>query len=841
MSSTNLTREEARIRAELLEIDHYSIELDVTGGDSTFRSLTTVTFQARSAGRTFIDLRAERIHSVLLDDSDITSSAVPLTAEGIYDEDQGILLDLTPGEHTLYVEADCRYSRTGQGLHRFVDPADNEVYMYTQFETADAKRVFACFDQPDLKASYSMRVHSPASWRVISNPEMSTTIEGDTAIHEGSTGYRISTYLVAFCIGPYYEVRDSWTGTLTHHPETPADQPHELTVPFGIYCRQSIAHALDADTIFEETKQGFDYYHKHFGMAYPFGKYDQIFCPEYNMGAMENSGCVTFRDEYIFTEPAAPHMYERRCETILHELAHMWFGDLVTMKWWDDLWLNESFATWASVMAQSENTQYVNEWVTFSMSEKSHAYQQDQLPSTHPILADATDIKTVEQNFDGITYSKGASVLKQLYAYVGREAFFRAIRTHFARHAWSNATFDDLLSALEEASGRDLSQWADQWLKTTGISDIRGEFTIEDGHYTHYELIQEGPVLRDHRLAIGLYSLVDGTVERVHRVEVDIHGARTTVEDIIGLPQADLILINDDDLTYCMAHMDDASLDFLIHNIDRCTNPMLRSLSWSTAWQRTRNATMPAQDFLNLVIRGLASETEHFVLNTVLLSATTASLEYCPTPSHAFAREIGARIETGDKVLRYQQLLCTLPLIPENEDLVYAMRNSEDQGSRWRALACLIANNKVEDPDAQIAAEKERDSSSTGRNWAWVCEGIAHRVDTFFDLLDHGQDKSNLELRHKAMGVNWALVPHELIEHAPAFFEKAPAVWEKFESEVAQRTLHELYPYWAPEVELPALDNYEAPLRRILSEGQARIERIRRCRALALQTEEKNS
>ncbi|MDO4910346.1 MAG: aminopeptidase N [Corynebacterium sp.] len=821
MSSTNLTRIEAEARAALLEIDNYHIDLDVTGDAESFLSTTTVRFTAKADGSTFIDLRAAEVSSVLLDDEDIT----PAT----YHEEEGIPLTLSAGPHELVISARCLYSRTGQGLHRYVDPADNEVYMYTQFETADAKRVFACFDQPDLKASYSMKVRTPANWRVISNPEM--TVSEDGTVHEGATGYRVSTYLVAFCIGPYHEVRSSWSGTLTHHPETPAGEPTELTVPFGIYCRKSVAHALDADVIFEQTRQGFDYYHKHFGMAYPFGKYDQIFCPEYNMGAMENSGCVTFRDEYVFTEPAAPHVYERRCETILHELAHMWFGDLVTMRWWDDLWLNESFATWASVMAQSENTEYVNEWVTFSLSEKSHAYQQDQLPSTHPILADATDIRTVEQNFDGITYSKGASVLKQLYAYVGREAFFKAIRMHFARHAWGNATFDDLLGALEEASGRDLSAWADQWLKTTGISDIAADFTVENGVYTKFDLVQSGPVLRDHRLAVGLYNIEGDKVVRALRVESDLHGERTSVEALIGAAEADIVLVNDDDLTYCMADMDDKSTAHVLEHMDKIEDPMVRSLCWSVMWQRTRAAKMPARDFLALVAKGLESENEHFVLNTVLLAAKTAALSYSSTPSTVLADTVVDRIKAGDKVLRYQQLLCTLPLTEKSLPLVEEMRNGEDQSLRWQGLVCLIANGKVADPAAEIAAERVRDASSGGQKWAWTAEGAADRVAVFLDLLDNGHEKSNLELRHKAMGVTWAPVSEELKAAAPQYFEKTGAVWEKFESEVAQRTLHELYPYWAPEVELPAIEGDPA-LQRILKEGAHTMERIRKCRAL---------
>jgi len=492
MTSLNLTRVEAAERARILSVQRYDIALDLTHGDKEFGSITTVKFTVKEPCDTFIDLRAARVREVILDGNDITEGAITLDEKG-YDPTHGVALrDLTTGEHTLRITADCEYSRTGQGLHRFVDPADGETYLYTQFETADAKRVFACFDQPDLKARYKLTVHTPDNWKVISNAEQDVQKTADGEVHISRIDYPLSTYLVALCAGPYHEVRSSWTGTLTRHPETPEDQPDTITVPFGLYCRASLAPHLDAERIFEQTKQGFDWYHRNFGMAYPFGKYDQVFCPEYNMGAMENAGCVTFRDEYIFTSKVTRYLYERRCDTILHELAHMWFGDLVTMEWWGDLWLNESFATWAAAISQSEETEFDTAWVTFANIEKSWAYRQDQLPSTHPVFTDASDVETVEQNFDGITYAKGASILKQLQAYVGRDAFLAGVRRHFANHAFGNATFDDLLAALAEASGRDLLGWADQWLKTTGINTIRPRFTVQNGSYLTFEMEQLG-------------------------------------------------------------------------------------------------------------------------------------------------------------------------------------------------------------------------------------------------------------------------------------------------------------------------------------------------------------
>ena len=385
----------------------------------------------------------------------------------------------------LVVDAVCRYSNTGEGLHRFVDPVDSEVYLYSQFETADAKRMFACFDQPDLKASFDITVTAPAHWQVISNgAPAGVDADGDAKKHTFATTPRMSTYLVALIAGPYARWDDTYTD---EHGE----------IPLGLFCRSSLAEFMDADRLFTETKQGFGFYHRNFGEPYAFGKYDQLFVPEFNAGAMENAGAVTFLEDYVFRSKVTRASYERRAETVLHEMAHMWFGDLVTMKWWDDLWLNESFATFASVLCQSEATEYTEAWTTFANAEKSWAYRQDQLPSTHPVAADIPDLHAVEVNFDGITYAKGASVLKQLVAYVGLEAFLAGLRDYFRDHAFDNATFGDLLGALEKASGRDLSHWGQQWLKTTGLNTLRADFDVDaDGRFSRFAVSQSGAATR---------------------------------------------------------------------------------------------------------------------------------------------------------------------------------------------------------------------------------------------------------------------------------------------------------------------------------------------------------
>lgn len=852
MTSTNLTRDEATHRARLLEVDNYDIALDLTGSDTVFSSVTTVSFTVREPGSTFIDLRADSVEGVHLDGRDIRREALTLN-EGGYDATHGIALkDLTPGRHTLRVTATCPYSRTGEGLHRFVDPADNLTYLYTQFETADAKRVFACFDQPDLKATYDIAVTTPTDWKVISNAPQQVRPAGDNVLHRSRVDYPLSTYLVALCVGPYHEVRSTWRGTLTHHPETPADQPTDVTVPMAIYCRRSLAEHLDADRLFTETKQGFDFFHAHFGMAYPFGKYDQVFCPQYNMGAMENAACVTIRDEYVFTSKATHYKYERRAETILHELAHMWFGDLVTMRWWDDLWLNESFATWSAALSQAEATGYDTAWVTFANVEKSWAYSQDQLPSTHPILADATDIETVEQNFDGITYAKGASVLKQLQAYVGRDAFLAGVRRHFADHAWGNATFDDLLAALQTASGRDLSGWADQWLKTTGINRLSPAFQVADGTYTTFAVDQAGAEpgadeLRTHRIAVGLYSLVDDRVTRTHRVELDVSAARTQVPELVGAPVADLVLVNDEDLTYCLMQLDEASLAFVVDNIDRIDDPMARTLSWSAAWEATRDGEMKARDFIRLVVRGARAETELAVLERILGQATTALRTYAdPAWAETEGRDLlidaflaGEREGTEETSLVFAQALTRLPLNDAAADhLERVLAESTDAELRWLALAALIAYGRA-DVDA-VRAERSRDRSATGAQAALRAEAAVNDPAVKRRVWEEvvAGDLANLDARHRMAGLVYPGSTEHLMPLAEAYFDVAPKLWEHPSTEMALTTLNGLYPVWDISTEgLARADAFlyhdlPAGLRRVIAEQHDRVARALRNRAV---------
>lgn len=433
MPGTNLTRQEAAERAALVQTEAYRIHLDLTTSEDTFESTTEIDFTAQPGTSTFLDLIAHRVRRVFLNGDELNPA--------LY-EDSRYPLPHLQEHNTVRVEAIMDYSHTGEGLHRYVDPADGEVYLYSQFEVADARRVFANFEQPDLKATFQFTVDAPAEWRVFSNaptPEPVDLRDGVSRF-EFTPTERMSTYLTAVAAGPYEGTTD------VYHSVDGRE------VPLGVWARKSLARYLDPEELFTITRQGFEYYEKNYGHPYPFRKYDQLFAPEYNAGAMENPGLVTIVETYVFRTKPTAAIVDRRAITILHEQAHMWFGDLVTMKWWNNLWLNESFAEFMSHLAAVNNTRWSEAWITFLASEKTWAISQDQLPSTHPIAANIRDLEDVLVNFDGITYGKGASVLKQLVFYVGLDNFLAGVRNYIQKHKWANATLQDLLSELEATS-----------------------------------------------------------------------------------------------------------------------------------------------------------------------------------------------------------------------------------------------------------------------------------------------------------------------------------------------------------------------------------------------------
>lgn len=860
MALPNLTRDQAVERAALITVDSYQISLDVTdgsdpsgpSGEGTFRSTTTVVFDALAGADTVLDIAADRVRSATLNGRDLDVSE--------YDESTGIPLRGLAERNVVVVDADCRYSNTGEGLHRFVDPVDDETYLYSQFETADAKRMFACFDQPDLKATFDLRVTAPRHWKVISN---GATASVENGVHTFVTTPRMSTYLVALIAGPYAEWKDSYTD---EHGE----------IPLGIYCRASLAQHMDAERLFTQTKQGFGFYHKNFGLPYAFGKYDQLFVPEFNAGAMENAGAVTFLEDYVFRSKVTRASYERRAETVLHEMAHMWFGDLVTMTWWDDLWLNESFATFASVLCQSEATEFTEAWTTFANAEKSWAYRQDQLPSTHPIAADIPDLAAVEVNFDGITYAKGASVLKQLVAYVGLEQFLAGLRDYFRAHAYGNATFGDLLAALEKASGRDLSNWGQQWLKTTGLNTLRPDFDVDgpgpEGRFTRFAVTQSGAEpgageTRVHRLAVGIYDEDGaGRLVRVRREELDVEGSVTEVPALVGVSRGQLILVNDDDLTYCSLRLDAQSLQTALARIADIAEPLPRTLVWSAAWEMTREAELRARDFVALVSGGVQAETEVGVAQRLLLQAQTALASYAEpgwAREHGWPRFADRLLELArsappgsDHQLAFVNALCssvlstrhvvTLADLLDHDPADLGLAGLEiDTDLRWRIVTALATAGDI-DADGPatpfIDAEVQRDPTAAGKRHG--AQAAAARPqprvkEEAWTTVVEDDTLPNITARAIIAGIVAPGQGELLTPFTARYFEAIPGVWARRSSEVAQTVVIGLYPSWdisdagvaaadeflaAPESEVPPA------LRRLVLEGQAGVKRALKAR-----------
>lgn len=804
MPGTNLTREEATARAALIDVSSYTVDLDLTkaveSGIQTFGSTSTIAFTCREPGaETWVDLVDADVHEIVLNGTSIdlasyVDSRIPLT---------GLQAD-----NTLVVRADCTYSHTGEGLHHFVDPADDRVYLYSQFEVPDARRVFACFEQPDLKSVFNFRVTAPAHWKVVSNaPTPEPVPAGDgTALWSFPTTKKMSTYITAVVAGEYYELQDSYEGKYG-------------VIPLGHYSRQSLKAELERDReeIVLLTKQGFEFFEEAFGSPYPFEKYDQLYVPEYNMGAMENAGCVTLRDEYIPRSRQSQSFYEFRASVILHEMAHMWFGNLVTMRWWDDLWLNESFAEWACYHAEAEATSYTDAWTGFANMRKQRGYRADQLPSTHPIATDMVDLHAVEVNFDMITYAKGAAVLKQLVAWVGLEPFLSGLREYFRDHAYDNTEFIDLLTALEKASGRELSGWAQEWLQTAGVNTITPVFELAaDGTYSSFSVRQtateEHPTLRRHRIGIGVYNNADGRLVRSEYVEVDVRGELTEIPELVGTAQPDLLLLNDGDLTFAKVRLDERSLATAVESLGRCDDSLTRALIWSAAWDMTRDAEMTATDFVELVLHNIGAETDSWGLTAFPAFAGMAVAQYAAPANKAALRtrwERGLRdlLEAAEPgtdhqltfVRSYAATAHSDEAIAELEALLDGSLTFEgltiDQDLRWTLINNLARVGRAD--DARIDAELANDNTISGKEHAAAARAAAPTAEAKERAWEQAMvDGSvpNETAKQVVLSFNRDGQQDLLAPYVDRYLADAPLAWDRLGAHRAAVSLEYIFP-----------------------------------------------
>lgn len=767
-----LTRDEAQTRAQLLDVHHYGIELDVTRGDETFDSLTVIRFTARTDADTFVELKPAELRSVTLDGR-------PLDP-GTLDENRLPLEGLTAGEHELRVDAAMRYSRTGEGMHRFTDPTDGETYLYTQLFMEDVQRVFAAFDQPDLKSVFELTVTAPEGWTVLANGV--TEHLGDGHWKAAPTPL-ISTYLVAVAAGPWHSVRTEHAG-----------------LPFGLHCRRSLAPHLDADAdeILDVTRACYDRYHEKFDEPYPFDSYDQAFVPEFNAGAMENPGLVTFRDEFIYRSAVTDTERQTRAMVIAHEMAHMWFGDLVTLRWWDDIWLNESFAEYMGYQTLTEATRFTDTWVDFGVARKSWGYDADQRPSTHPVAPDpdaVPDTASAMLNFDGISYAKGASALRQLVAWLGEKDFLAGINTHFARHKFGNATLADFIDNLASATERDVHAWADAWLRTTGVDTLRPGITEADGQW---QLTVDRDGSRPHRIAVGAYDTVPGDDRRLtlrDRFELDVPQGDST-HTAPGRRPA-LLLLNDSDLSYAKVRFDTESSATVEAALSGLPDPLTRAVVWNALRDAVRDGELPPMAYIDAARTHLPHETDLALVQGVLTFAATHVADRFLGPEERptalatltdLCRDLIRRTEDGSHPgLRLVAVRHAID-VAAHPDTISAWFSEGtvpggpelDPELRWRILGRLSVLGAVD--DAVIEAELVQDPSATGQEGAARCRAALPDPDAkraAWHAMFTTDDLSNYLFTATAQGF-WQPEQTDLVrEYVERYWPDAVAVAER--------------------------------------------------------------
>ncbi|MCA1783201.1 MAG: aminopeptidase N [Dermatophilaceae bacterium] len=856
MPGTNLTRDEAATRSDLVSVSRHAIDLDLTTGEKTFATTSTITFSAREGAETFVDFIGASVEEIVLNGTSLDPAE--------HYADSRVRLPGLAADNAVTIRATGAYTNTGEGLHRFVDPVDDEVYLYSQFEVPDSRRMYPVFEQPDLKASFELTVTAPEHWQVVSNsPTPAAEPRGDggdggdkdgTAVWRFAPTERISSYITALVAGPYDVVRDSVSS-------------RQREVPLGIFCRRSLSPYLDADNLFDVTKRGFAFFEKEFDCAYPFEKYDQIFTPEYNMGAMENAGAVTFNEMYVFRSKVPDALVERRALTVLHELAHMWFGNLVTMRWWNDLWLNESFAEWASTTCQAEATQWTDAWTTFGTMEKDWAYREDQLSTTHPIVAEIRDLRDVEVNFDGITYAKGASVLKQLVAYVGRDAFRDGLRAYFAKHAWGNTTLSDLLDELETTSGRDLRTWSEFWLETAGVNTLRPVIEVDDdGLMTSVVIAQTAaqhlPTLRPHRLAVGLYAVRQDSgparLERTDLLEVDVEGERTEIPALVGRPQPDLLLVNDDDLAYAKIRLDQRSLETGLSYPRGFGSSLPRALFLASAWDMVRDAEMGARSFLDLVLQSLPGEQDSTLRRTLLLQLQTALFSYVDPTQRVATRsrvrdalwQLAREAPAGsDAQLQLVTAACVVTAQGDDTSRIAGLLDGSqlldgltvDFEMRWTLLTALAAAGHA-DADA-IQAEREREDTATGRERAArarTSRPTAEAKAEAWEAAVVGSDLPNAIVSATALGFGRpGCDPEVLRPYIGRYHEMLQTVENKGSHAILEAVVQGFYPRALASRELLEATNAwleehteaQPSLRRLVTENRDPVERALRAQS----------
>jgi len=765
----NLTHAEAAARARAVTDVSYDLELDLTHGEVWYWTTTVVAFTATGEPGLFLELDCLTMVEAVLD------GHTRLRLEG-----NRIPLEGLTGRHEARVVARCAYTRSGEGLHRFVDPADGRVYVYANAFLDDAQRFLACFDQPDIKAPVRLSVTAPDGHLVRSNARGEET----DGRWDFATTAAISTYMLTLAAGP-------WHGVTRWHDG----------IELGVWCRASLAAHLEAEELLQVTADCFDFQQREFGSRYPFGdSYDQVFVPEFNSGAMENPGMVTFNDEsFVFRSRTTEGARRLRAQVIAHEMAHMWFGDLVTMRWWDGIWLNESFAEFMGLHTTDEGTRFSGAWADFCLGRKAWGYRADQLPTTHPVAGTVADNRTALLNFDGISYAKGASVLRQLVAFVGHEVFFAGLRTYLAKHAFGSTDLPDLLTELEAASGRDLHRWAGDWLETSGVATLRPRW--DEGTLI---VVQDSQVLRDHVIEVGLYDDDGRDIVLRERLHVEVTGAETPVA---GASPADLVLLNDRDLTFAKLRFDDRSRATVLAGLGRVADPLTRALCWGSLWDALRDGELPARDHVRAVLAGVGTEEDPSLAETLLAQAHTAAVLFAPPAEQAGLRQDLARAswaavsEGPGSDLQLVRARAAVQATVDPRLLEGLLRGADvpaglvvDSELRWLVVRRAAALGLLDpaDLDRELAADR----TASGHLHAQAARASLPRADTkqqAWEQLASGQ-VTNAEARALGGGF-WQHGQDDLLRpYLASYLAVVPGLWARLSPVLAGSLTARLFP-----------------------------------------------
>jgi aminopeptidase N len=766
MRAPEITRAASAERARLLRVDSYDVALDFTRGPEIFGSVSRIRFDCAEPGAaTHVDLVARAVH-------EITLNGVRLDAPYV---DGRIALPALTGRNELTVVADCAYTASGTGMHR---GDEGGTFIYGKLAQAYARTAYACFDQPDLKAEFTFTVKAPPEWAVLSNQPLysSERCDADSRTFRFLRTPRLPSFTTTVVAGNYHVERESYK-----------------EIPLELACRPELAADLDARALFDLTGKGLDFYASWLGAPYPYAKYGQVFVPELSCLASEDAGCVLISEQLLFRSGTNAAMDELRTNVVLHEMAHMWFGDLVTQEWWDDLWLSESFAEFCGSFAGQQLGLSPQAWSVFSVREKIPAFAQDQLPSAHPVASGAATVSEAIANFDGISYAKGASVLRQLAAYVGEENFTAGLRDYIARHAYGNATLADLIAAMAASSGKDAKAWSRAWLETSGPSRLR----CEPGDFT---IVQEGAVLRPHHVAIGLYELVDGKLARTRRLEVDVAGERTPVPELAGTPRPDLILLNDDDSGYVIVRFDPRSLDTVLSSVGELPDPAARAVCWNSVIDMVWQAELPVSAFAAMLADGMRSEPSDSMLH-----ALHGQAEQILTRPAGFEEGKGLLAEAAVQALRsaddrqriWAELLSWTASTADQLDLIPVLMDSLPLGSelRWSLLQRLAVAGRAD--EASIDAELAGNPSDASRRSAAACRAAlpdARHKEAAWRLLTEGSPGPET-VSAVARGMMQPEHAGLLAPYAERYLAEIPQIFATSSGHMRVRLANVLFPY----------------------------------------------